>query len=54
MSSSSLSTTSNMADVGALWQEFDLHEREAQRLLTLSTPKGRHERFPVLPLTTKS
>ncbi len=38
------------ADVGALWQEFDLHEREAQRLLTLfNAQKGERERFPVLP-----
>jgi len=42
-----------LADVGALWQEFDLHEREATRLLKLFAEKQKSEdstaRFPVLP-----
>ncbi|MBV8569145.1 MAG: glycine--tRNA ligase subunit alpha, partial [Acidobacteriaceae bacterium] len=38
-----------MADVGALWQEFDLHEREAHRLLKLFHESKQKQRFPVLP-----
>ncbi|MBV8068726.1 MAG: glycine--tRNA ligase subunit alpha, partial [Acidobacteriaceae bacterium] len=38
-----------MADVSALWQEFDLHEREAHRLLNLFHESKRKQRFPVLP-----
>jgi glycyl-tRNA synthetase alpha chain len=38
-----------VADVGALWQEFDLHEREAQRLLELFRKQKDQSRFPVLP-----
>ena len=38
-----------MADVPALWQEFELHERECQRLLNeFRKVKDKH-RFPVLP-----
>jgi len=39
-----------MADVDMLWKEFELHERECQRLLDLfRAKKGNYERFPVLP-----
>jgi glycyl-tRNA synthetase alpha chain len=39
-----------MADVAMLWSEFDLHERECQRLLDLFREKKTGlERFPVLP-----
>jgi glycyl-tRNA synthetase alpha chain len=42
-----------LADVSALWQEFDLHEREAGRLLKLFEEKRKSDdgtaRFPVLP-----
>jgi glycyl-tRNA synthetase alpha chain len=39
-----------MADVSMLWQEFELHERECQRLLDLfRATKSGFERFPVLP-----
>ncbi len=39
-----------MADVGMLWQEFDLHEKECRRLLDLfAAKKSGLERFPVLP-----
>ena len=38
-----------MADVPMLWQEFDLHEREAQRLLDLFRASKEKQRFPVLP-----
>ncbi|HEY7302516.1 MAG TPA: glycine--tRNA ligase subunit alpha [Bryobacteraceae bacterium] len=37
-----------MADVPMLWQEFELHEREAQRLLDLFRTSKDRERFPVL------
>jgi glycyl-tRNA synthetase alpha chain len=38
-----------MADVAALWQEFELHERECQQLLArFNISKHKHE-FPVLP-----
>ena len=37
------------ADVAALWQEFELHEREAQRLLDLFRKTENKQRFPVLP-----
>jgi glycyl-tRNA synthetase alpha chain len=38
-----------LADIPFLWQEFELHERECQRLLHLfKAAKDRH-RFPVLP-----
>jgi glycyl-tRNA synthetase alpha chain len=37
------------ADVGFLWQEFELHERECQRLLQLFKETKDHRRFPVLP-----
>jgi len=39
-----------MADVAMLWQEFELHEKECQRLLDLfRAKKSGLERFPVLP-----
>src|SRR5437868_2243885 len=39
-----------MADVPMLWQEFELHEKECQRLLDLfRSKKSGFERFPVLP-----
>jgi glycyl-tRNA synthetase alpha chain len=39
-----------MADVPMLWQEFELHEKECQRLLDLfRAKKSDFERFPVLP-----
>ncbi len=38
-----------MADVPMLWQEFELHEREAQRLLQLFRDSKDKQRFPVLP-----
>lgn len=38
-----------MADVAALWTEFDLHEKEAQRLLTAFQADKGNKRFPVLP-----
>ena len=38
-----------MADVGFLWQEFELHERECQRLLQLFKNTEHRHRFPVLP-----
>jgi glycyl-tRNA synthetase alpha chain len=39
-----------MADVAMLWTEFDLHERECQRLLDLfHAAKTGLERFPILP-----
>ena len=37
------------ADVPLLWQEFELHEREAQRLLNLFCEREDKSRFPVLP-----
>lgn len=37
------------ADVAVLWQEFDLHEREALRLLQLFSKREDKARFPVLP-----
>jgi glycyl-tRNA synthetase alpha chain len=37
-----------LADVSALWQEFDLHEREAARLLEMFRKKEDKHRFPVL------
>jgi glycyl-tRNA synthetase alpha chain len=39
-----------MADVDMLWKEFELHEKECQRLLDLfRAKKGDYVRFPVLP-----
>jgi glycyl-tRNA synthetase alpha chain len=38
-----------IADVAALWQEFELHEHECQRLLGLFRKTGGECRFPVLP-----
>ena len=39
-----------MADVQMLWQEFELHEKECQRLLDLfRAKKSDFDRFPVLP-----
>jgi glycyl-tRNA synthetase alpha chain len=38
-----------LADVNALWQEFELHERECQRLLDLFGAAQQSDRFPVLP-----
>jgi glycyl-tRNA synthetase alpha chain len=38
-----------MADVGMLWQEFDLHERECQRLLDCFRATKQRARFPILP-----
>jgi glycyl-tRNA synthetase alpha chain len=37
------------ADVNSLWKEFDLHEREAHRLLDLFSKREDKRRFPVLP-----
>ncbi len=37
------------ADVPALWQEFELHEHEAQRLLHLFQNRESKLHFPVLP-----
>lgn len=37
------------ADIDALWKEFDLHERECQRLLELFRAAKPKDRFPVLP-----
>ncbi|MBV8550275.1 MAG: glycine--tRNA ligase subunit alpha [Acidobacteriaceae bacterium] len=38
-----------IADVPSLWQEFELHEREAHRLLNLFKSSKQKDRFPVLP-----
>jgi len=38
-----------IADVAMLWQEFELHERECQRLLDLFKASKEIHRFPVLP-----
>ncbi len=38
-----------LADVAMLWQEFELHERECQRLLDQFRATKQHARFPVLP-----
>jgi glycyl-tRNA synthetase alpha chain len=38
-----------MADVAMLWQEFELHERECQRLLDNFRSSKQRERFPLLP-----
>ncbi len=38
-----------LADVGALWQLFDLHEKECQRLLDLYKKYEDKSRFPLLP-----
>jgi glycyl-tRNA synthetase alpha chain len=38
-----------MADVAALWTEFDLHEKEAQRLLDGFKSQQDNVRFPILP-----
>ncbi len=38
-----------MADVGTLWQLFDLHEKECQRLLDAYPDYPDKSRFPVLP-----
>jgi glycyl-tRNA synthetase alpha chain len=37
-----------LAEVSALWQEFELHEREAARLLEMFRKKEDTKRFPVL------
>ncbi len=37
-----------LADVAALWQEFEIHEREAERLLQLFARQEDKRRFPVL------
>jgi glycyl-tRNA synthetase alpha chain len=37
------------ADVNVLWKEFELHEREAHRLLELFAKTKDKRRFPVLP-----
>ena len=37
-----------LADVDALWQEFNLHEGEARRLLDLFAKEKNRRRFPVL------
>ncbi len=37
-----------MADIGMLWQLFDLHEKECRRLLEAYPDAPRKERFPVL------
>jgi glycyl-tRNA synthetase alpha chain len=38
-----------LADVGTLWKLFELHEKEAQRLLSLFAAYPDKPRFPVLP-----
>src|SRR6185295_8530121 len=38
-----------MADVDTLWKLFDLHEKEAQRLLSLYPKSAEKRRFPLLP-----
>jgi glycyl-tRNA synthetase alpha chain len=38
-----------LADVSALWKEFDLHEGECQRLLDLFKHAEEKRRFPLLP-----
>jgi glycyl-tRNA synthetase alpha chain len=38
-----------LADVQALWQGFELHERECQRLLALFAETKDKSRFPILP-----
>ena len=38
-----------MADVETLWKLFDLHEKEAQRLIALYPKYNPKSRFPVLP-----
>ncbi len=38
-----------MADVDTLWKLFDLHEKEAQRLLNLYPKSKEKVRFPLLP-----
>ncbi len=38
-----------MADVETLWKLFGLHEKEAQRLLSLFPKSAEKERFPLLP-----
>jgi len=38
-----------LADVQALWQGFELHEKECQRLLALYAKTKDKSRFPVLP-----
>ena len=38
-----------MADVAALWQLFDLHEKECQRLLDAYPKYPEKQRFPLLP-----
>jgi glycyl-tRNA synthetase alpha chain len=38
-----------MADVAALWQEFELHERECHELLGRFRTSKDKSRFPVLP-----
>ena len=38
-----------LADVGALWQLFDLYEKECQRLLDLYKKYEDKSRFPLLP-----
>jgi glycyl-tRNA synthetase alpha chain len=37
-----------MADVATLWQLFDLHERECQRLIDGFEKSGQKQRYPVL------
>jgi glycyl-tRNA synthetase alpha chain len=38
-----------MADVGRLWQLFDIHEAECQRLIDAYADYPEKSRFPVLP-----
>ncbi len=38
-----------LADVGTLWKLFELHEKEAQRLLSMFAAYPDKPRFPVLP-----
>jgi len=38
-----------LADVGTLWQLFDLYEKEGQRLLELYKKYEDKQRFPLLP-----
>lgn len=38
-----------LADVAMLWQEFELHERECQRLLDGFRATKERARYPVLP-----
>lgn len=38
-----------LADISAVWQDFELHERECQRLLSMYREARDKSRFPILP-----